>query len=322
MPKIAFLGAGSTVFAKSVLGDVMCAEPLRDSHLALYDIDATRLAESQRMLETLNANVNAGRATITAHCGPSDRPQALRGADYVVNAVQVGGYEPCTVIDFEVPKKYGLRQTIGDTLGIGGIMRGLRTTPVLLEMCRDMEELCPEVTFLNYVNPMAINTWAINRASSINTVGLCHSVPHTAASLGYLVYNQREKLLEEYLGLASAEIVELKKQGQSITRTISVPFVCYLGDVELEKLQWTDLMRQARILVIECTFFEDGHQHRARYGKHVHLDDLLELLPGLQSEYVVLTHLSRRTDMRKAKQLLAAKFKPEQRNRIHFFMAR
>ena len=148
------------------------------------------------------------------------------------------------------------------------------------------------------------------------------NVPHTTASLGYLVYNQREKLLEEYLGLASAQIVELKKQGQSITRTISVPFVCYLGDVELEKLQWTDLMRQARILVIECTFFEDGHQHRARYGKHVHLDDLLKLLPNLQNEYVVLTHLSRRTDMRKAKQLLAEKLNRDQRDRIHFFMSR
>ena len=176
MPKISFMGAGSTVFAKSVLGDVMCSEPLRDAHIALYDIDATRLEESRMMLETLNTNINAGRATITAHCGVDQRKAALSGADYVVNAVQVGGYEPCTVIDFEVPKKYGLRQTIADTLGIGGIFRTLRTAPVLLDFARDMEDVCPDAWFLNYVNPMAMCTAAMLLGSGIKTVGLCHSV--------------------------------------------------------------------------------------------------------------------------------------------------
>jgi alpha-galactosidase len=113
----------------------------------------------------------------------TDRRRALGGADYAICMIQVAGYQPGTVVDFAVPQKYGLRQTIADSLGIGGIMRGLRTIPVLLAMCRDMEELCPDVTFLNYVNPMAMLCWAISRASPIRTVGLCHSVQHTASEL-------------------------------------------------------------------------------------------------------------------------------------------
>ena len=147
-------------------------------------------------------------------------------------------------------------------------------------------------------------------------------VPHTAAALGYLVYEQREKLLDEYLGLTSAQIVQLKNQNQRITRSVEIPLVCYLGDLELERFSWTDMMRQARILIIECTFFEDDHKHRARYGQHVHMDDLLKLLGQLQNEHIVLTHLSRRTDMRKAKQLLGEKLEQDQRDRIHFFMGR
>jgi alpha-galactosidase len=176
MTKITFLGAGSTVFAKNILGDCLLTPALREAHLALYDIDGKRLRESKRLLDTLNRNVNRGRARITAHLGVSRRKTALRGADYVVNAVQVGGYKPATVIDFEVPKKYGLRQTIGDTLGIGGIFRALRTGPVMLEFARDMEAVCPEAWFLNYTNPMGILTGLMLRDTSIKTVGLCHSV--------------------------------------------------------------------------------------------------------------------------------------------------
>jgi alpha-galactosidase len=183
MPKITFLGAGSTVFAKNILGDCMLTESLRDSHIALHDIDATRLSESRLMLETLNRNINKGRARITAHLGPEERREALRGAGYVVNAIQVGGYEPSTVIDFEIPKRYGLRQTIGDTLGIGGIFRGLRTIPVVLEFARDMAEVCPGAWFLNYVNPMAMITGALLVHTPIRTVGLCHSVQCCARDL-------------------------------------------------------------------------------------------------------------------------------------------
>ncbi len=183
MAKITFMGAGSTVFAKNVLGDCLLAEPLRDAHIALYDIDRTRLRESQMMLDTLNANINEGRAKITAHHGVRHRRAALRGADYVVNTIQVGGYEPCTVIDFEIPKTYGLRQTIGDTLGIGGIFRALRTIPVVLDFCRDMEEVCPNGWFLNYVNPMAMITGAMLEATGVRAVGLCHSVQGCARGL-------------------------------------------------------------------------------------------------------------------------------------------
>jgi len=181
--KISFMGAGSTIFAKNVLGDCMLSEPLRDAHIALYDIDGGRLRESKMMLDVLNKNTNEERATITAHLGVENRREALQGADYVVNAIQVGGYEPATVIDFEIPKKYGLRQTIGDTLGIGGIFRALRTIPVCLDFARDMEEVCPEAWFLNYVNPMAMITGAMLRGSAIKTVGLCHSVQVCASGL-------------------------------------------------------------------------------------------------------------------------------------------
>ena len=176
MAKIAFMGAGSTVFAKNVLGDVMLSEPLRDSHIALYDIDGARLRESKMMLDNLNANINEGRAKITGHLGVRSRKAALRKADYVVNAIQVGGYEPSTVIDFEVPRKYGLLQTIGDTLGIGGIFRSLRTIPVVLDFARDMAEVCPDAWFITYVNPLAMITGAMLQATPIKAVGLCHSV--------------------------------------------------------------------------------------------------------------------------------------------------
>ncbi len=179
MTKIAFIGAGSTVFARHLLTDMLSYPELAGSQVALHDVDAERLRTSEvvarRVAEALGAHPTLSATT--------DRRAALDGADYAIAMIQVGGYRPATVVDFEVPKRFGLRQTIADTLGIGGILRGLRTIPVLLEMCRDMEQLCPDVTFLQYVNPMAMNCWAISRASRIRTVGLCHSIPGTAAEL-------------------------------------------------------------------------------------------------------------------------------------------
>lgn len=174
--KITFMGAGSTVFARNVLGDCMCTPALQNADIALYDIDAKRLEDSEIILNAINRNVNEGRAQIRTYLGAENRKDALRDADFVVNAIQVGGYEPCTVTDFEIPKKYGLRQTIADTLGIGGIMRALRTIPVLEEFARDMEEVCPNTLFLNYSNPMAMLTGYMQRFTKIRTVGLCHSV--------------------------------------------------------------------------------------------------------------------------------------------------
>ncbi|MBN2737005.1 MAG: alpha-glucosidase/alpha-galactosidase [Spirochaetales bacterium] len=176
MAKITFLGAGSTVFVKNIMGDSFLTPALQDAEIALYDIDGERLKESEMVVNHLNTNINQGRAKISAYLGEEHRKKALQNADFVINAVQIGGYEPSTVIDFEIPKKYGLQQTIGDTLGIGGIFRALRTIPVILDFARDMEEVCPDTWFLNYVNPMAMITGAVLQATSIQTVGLCHSV--------------------------------------------------------------------------------------------------------------------------------------------------
>lgn len=176
MPKITFMGAGSTVFARNVLGDCMCSPALCESEIALYDIDPGRLADSEIILNAINKNVNDGRAVIRTYLGEENRKEALRGASFVVNAIQVGGYDPCTITDFEIPKKYGLRQTIADSLGIGGIMRGLRTIPVMQGFARDMEEVCPDALFLNYTNPMGILTGYMQRYTGVRTIGLCHSV--------------------------------------------------------------------------------------------------------------------------------------------------
>lgn len=179
MPKIAFIGAGSTVFAKNLLGDILSFPELSGATISLHDIDAERLRTSEVVAQRVAATLEA-RPTIEA---TADRRRALDGADYVIAMFQIGGYRPGTVIDFEIPKRYGLRQTIADTLGIGGIMRGLRTIPVLLDVCRDMEVVCPDAHLLNYVNPMAINCWALSRATPIRTIGLCHSVQGTAEQL-------------------------------------------------------------------------------------------------------------------------------------------
>ena len=176
MGKITFMGAGSTVFAKNVLGDSLLAESLCEFEIALYDIDGQRLDESYKMICALNNNTNGGKAKITKYLGAENRKDALRSAKFVVNAIQVGLYEPCTVTDFEVPKKYGLRQTIADTLGIGGIFRALRTIPVLEDFARDMQEVCPDAWFLNYTNPMSMLMGYMQRYTGVKSVGLCHSV--------------------------------------------------------------------------------------------------------------------------------------------------
>ena len=175
--KITFMGAGSTVFAKNVLGDVLLTEALTENlTIALYDIDQSRLEDSFVLVERLNQKYNQGKASVQKFLGVENRKKALVGASFVINAIQVGGYEPCTVIDFEIPKKYGLRQTIADTLGIGGIFRGLRTIRVLDDFAKDMEEVCPDALFLNYTNPMSILTGYMQRYTGVKTVGLCHSV--------------------------------------------------------------------------------------------------------------------------------------------------
>lgn len=177
MIKITFIGAGSTIFAKNVLGDCFLCDSIKnDLEIALYDIDPQRLDDSDRLIRALNEKYNEGKAVIKSYLGVENRKEALRGADFVINAIQVGGYEPCTVIDFEIPKKYGLRQIIADTLGIGGIFRALRTIPVLDDFAKDMMQVCPNAWFLNYTNPMCMLSNYMQRYTDVKTVGLCHSV--------------------------------------------------------------------------------------------------------------------------------------------------
>lgn len=179
MAKIAFIGAGSTVFARALLQDLFTFPELHGSTISLMDISEERLHDTETVARRLAKEAGANPEFEVT----TDRQRALHGADYAFNLIQVGGYRPSTVIDFDIPKKYGLRQTIGDTLGIGGIMRALRTIPVMLDFARDMEEHCPDVLFINYTNPMAMLTWSMARASKIRTVGLCHSVQSTASDL-------------------------------------------------------------------------------------------------------------------------------------------
>lgn len=218
MDKITFLGAGSSVFAKNVLGDCLQTDCLREYEYALFDIDPKRLEESFRMLSNINRNSNGGKARIVKY---TDRKEALRGAKYVVNAIQVGGYEPCTVTDFEIPKKYGLRQTIGDTNGIGGIFRALRTIPVMLDFAKDMEEVCPNALFINYTNPMSMLTLAMGRATPIKTIGLCHShqecVPVLLGRLGL----PKDGLNYKIAGINHmAWLLEISRNGEDYYPTI------------------------------------------------------------------------------------------------------
>ena len=217
MPKITFMGAGSTVFAKNVLGDCMLTPALAESTIALYDIDAVRLEESAVMLEAINRN-NGSKAHIEKYLGTENRRDALCGASYVVNAIQVGGYDPCTITDFEIPKKYGLKQTIADTLGVGGVFRALRTIPVMMDFARDMEEVCPDAWLLNYTNPMAMLTGAMLRLTGVKTVGLCHSVQVCASTLlGELGMEYDDSVQWKIAGINhQAWLLEITKNGKDL----------------------------------------------------------------------------------------------------------
>ena len=178
MTKIAIIGAGSMVFSKNVLSDVLACDALKDTTFSLMDVDAERLALVGAMAESINATRKA-HATVETH---ADRRAALDGADFVVNTIGVGGFD-ATKTDLLLPETFGLRQTIGDTLGIGGIFRSLRSIPVVLDMCFDIEEVCPDALLLNYTNPMAMHCLAVERATSVDVVGLCHGVRHTRARM-------------------------------------------------------------------------------------------------------------------------------------------
>ncbi|MEM1429811.1 MAG: alpha-glucosidase/alpha-galactosidase [Pseudomonadota bacterium] len=212
--KLAFLGAGSTIFMKNIVGDCLTFPALDGATFALMDIDETRLEESALVARKLVATSRQS-ATIEA---TTDRQRALDGADFVVTAFQIGGYRPSTVIDFEIPRAHGLRQTIGDTLGVGGIMRGLRTVPHLWSVAADMAELCPDALLLQYVNPMAINTWALaERFPRLKQAGLCHSVQNTVEEIAHDLDLPKDELRYRVAGVNHvAFFLEFSHRGRSL----------------------------------------------------------------------------------------------------------
>ena len=248
MTKITFIGAGSTIFVRNTIGDCMCREALRDSHIALYDIDPVRLNESLEILQVLNSSINDNRMTFECFCGVENRSQALAGADFVVNAIQVGGYEPATVIDFEIPQKYGLRQTIADTLGIGGIFRALRTIPVMMDIARDMEKVCSNAYFLNYTNPMAMLTGAMLKNSSVKAVGLCHSVQVCVASL------------LSSLGYGKLQDIEKEKYQSTIAGINHMAWLLELRDPSGKDI-YEQVRQQAKELVPELRKATENKHH-------------------------------------------------------------
>lgn len=197
MPKIVLLGAGSTVFAKTVLGDCICTPEITPLEITLHDIDPVRMDDTKQMLAHIIAN--SGRTDVTLSA-TTNRREALAASNYVFNAMHVGMYDPCTITDFEVPKRYGLQQTMGDTLGIGGIFRGLRTIPVLKSIADDVEELCPSALLMHYSNPIAIAAGYLQRYTKINAIGICNSPIFAAYTL------LKGVGMDEYIGKCKWEV--------------------------------------------------------------------------------------------------------------------
>jgi alpha-galactosidase len=260
MVKVTFMGAGSTVFAKNVLGDCLISPELKGMEIALYDIDNERLQDSLLMLKAINRQYKS-KATIKTYLGVRNRKKALAGADFVVNAIQVGGYDPCTITDFEIPKKYGLRQTIADTLGVGGIFRALRTIPVIQDFLADMEQVCPNALFINYSNPMAIITGTIQKTSPIKSLGLCHSVQHCAERLMHNVgldAEYDEKVQWNIAGINhQAWLLSISKNGEDL-----YPRIKKLADeIELPK---EDLVRM-KLMKTFGYYVTESSEHSSEY---------------------------------------------------------
>lgn len=268
MPKIVFIGAGSIIFVKNLIGDCMLTPCLQESEYALLDIDKEKLYLAEKMLQNLNNNINAGRALVKAYDSQKD---ALKDADFVINAIQVGGYDPCVVNDFEIPLKYGLKQTYADTLGIGGIMRGLRTIPVMKGITDDMEELCPDAWLLNYTNPMAIITGAILKSSKIKTIGLCHSVQVCAHELLSGLGMKEDNLNYKIAGINhQAWLLEIKQNGNDLYPQIKQK--AEARDEKHEDRVRYEVMKRFGYYVTEST------QHSSEYMPYFIKDKYPELI--------------------------------------------
>lgn len=269
MSKITFLGAGSTVFAKNVLGDCMLTPALQGFEIALFDIDKERLADSERMLNNIR-KTSGSTCRVQSY---TDRKEALRGASYVINAIQVGGYDPCTITDFEVPKKYGLRQTIADTIGIGGIFRNLRTIPVVLDFARDMREVCPNALFLNYTNPMAVLTNVLITHGGVQTVGLCHSVQVCVKDLFENLGMDATGVRSKIAGINHmAWLLEVSKDGVDLYPEIK------RRAVEKQKEKHHDMVRLEMMLRFGY-YITESSEHNAEYHPYFikrHYPELIE----------------------------------------------
>ncbi|UVI28221.1 alpha-glucosidase/alpha-galactosidase [Paenibacillus spongiae] len=255
MSKITFIGAGSSVFAKNVLGDCMLTPALQGFEIALYDINPERLKESETMLRNIH-RTSESSCVIKAY---SDRKEALRGAKYIINAIQVGGYDPCTITDFEIPKKYGLRQTIADTVGIGGLFRNLRTIPVMLDFASDIREVCPDALFLNYTNPMAVLTNVMNTYGGVETVGLCHSVQVCVQGLFDNLGMDRTGVKSKIAGINHmAWLLEVSKDGVDLYPEIK------RRAKEKQKEQHWDMVRLEMMLKFGY-YITESSEHNAEY---------------------------------------------------------
>jgi alpha-galactosidase len=255
MSKITFLGAGSTVFAKNVLGDCLLTPALQGFEIALFDIDHERLQDSAKMLNNIK-KTSGSTSVVNVY---TDRKEALSGAKYVVNAIQVGGYDPCTITDFEIPKKYGLRQTIADTVGIGGIFRNLRTIPVMLDFATDVREVCPDALFLNYTNPMAVLTNVMNTYGGVRTVGLCHSVQVCVPELFKSLSIDQEGVKAKIAGINHmAWLLEVTKDGVDLYPEIKK------RAAEKQKEKHWDMVRYEMMLKFGH-YITESSEHNAEY---------------------------------------------------------
>lgn len=276
--KIVFIGSGSIIFVKNLIGDCLLTPCLADAEYALLDIDAEKLALSERMLQRLNESVNSGRAHIRAY---TSQKEALRGADFVISAIQVGGYRR-VVPDFEIPAKYGLKQIYADTLGIGGIFRGLRTVPVMQGIVRDMMEVCPDAWLLNYVNPMAIITGAMLKSTGVKMVGLCHSVQVCASDLLRGLGMPTDHLRYKIAGINhQAWLLELEQNGVDIYPEVRKRAFAR-KDIHPDMVRY-EIFQRFGYYVTEST------QHTAEYTPYF----IKRAYPGLAELYGVKTEMYR-----------------------------
>ena len=256
MSKIAFVGAGSVVFTKNLLGDILAFPELQNCTISLHDIDPVRLDVAHQMAHW-TASALGVSPTIEA---VTDRKQSLYGADYVINMIQVGGHS-ATLIDFDIPAKYGLKQTIGDTHGVGGIFRALRTIPILLDIARDMEAVCPNALLLNYTNPMAMLCWAVYKGSSVPVVGLCHSVQGTTRQISHYAGVPYDEVT--YLGAGInhlAWILRFEHNGQDAYPLLK-------RALEEGRIPESDLVR-AELFRRLGYYVTESSEHNAEYSAH------------------------------------------------------